>query len=219
MSVQALTCAFAIRGLGPSEKLVLLALANFANEEMRCWPSQERLADDTELSARTVWTALQSLETKGVLSRQARKRADGSRTTDVFTLHFALTITSEPTRNICEAESQDLRVPLAAVARLTTFEPSIEPSSEANASADPNQKAWGEMLGLLVGAGGMTVPAAKTFFGGLLKASGIEARELLGAIGEGYSNGTNDPKAWLSAAAKARANRRQTGPPKRVGWV
>jgi hypothetical protein len=137
VSVQALSCAFALRGLSSSEKLVLLALSNFANEQMQCWPSQERLALDTELSARTVWAALKSLEDKGLVSRVTRKRADGTRTTDVFTLHFALQVWAEPlanpansTRNPCEDQSQPVPQPVAMVATLTTFEPSTDPSSE-----------------------------------------------------------------------------------------
>lgn len=135
MSVQAISCAFALRGISSSEKLVLLALANYADENMRCWPSQETLARETELSERTVWGALKSLEEKRVLSREQRKRADGTRSTDVFTLHFYLTITSEPvakaaksTRKSCETNSQNLRDQPAAIATLTTFEPSREPS-------------------------------------------------------------------------------------------
>ena len=137
MSVQALSCAFAIRGISSSEKLVLLALANFANDKMECWPSQERLAADTELGERTVWTALRNLEAAGLLSREKRNRADGTRTTDRFTLHFALTVTSEPVANLakasrksCESQSQSLHEPVAAVATLTTFEPSLEEPSE-----------------------------------------------------------------------------------------
>lgn len=151
MSVQALSCAFAIRGLAPSEKLVLLALANFANEQMQCWPSQERLALDTELSCRTVWTSLKSLEAKALVSRASRKRSDGTRATDVFTLHFSLQVWSEPvansansTRKSCEIQSQILQEPVAAVATLTTFEPSVreEPLEEevALAPAPPDPR-------------------------------------------------------------------------------
>lgn len=150
MSVQALSCAFAIRGISASEKLVLLALANFANDKMQCWPSQDRLAADTELSARTVWGALKALEDKGVVERTVRTRQDGSRTTDIFTLRFASTVWAEPLaefasrgRKDCEGASQDLREGLAAVATLTTFEPSTKPSSEpveVAASATPAKR-------------------------------------------------------------------------------
>ncbi len=142
MSVQALSCAFAIRGIGSSEKLVLLALANFADDKMVCWPSQERLALDTELGERTVWSALRSLEARGLLSREKRNRPDGTRSSDRFTLHFALTIHSEPvanlakpTRKSCETQSQILHEPVAAVATLTTFEPSLEEPKEERADA------------------------------------------------------------------------------------
>lgn len=236
MSVQALSCAFAIRGISSSEKLVLLALANFANERMQCWPSQDRLAADTELSDRTVWAALKGLETKGVLSRVSRKRADGTRSTDVFTLHFALTVSSEPVadfansnRNSCEDQSQILQEPVAAVATLTTFEPSREPSirlvSDASASGgeppaqDPNKRAWDEALGVLVGQGAMTAPKARALFGKLLRDHQLEARDLLGALAEAFNSGTSDPQGFLTRAAQARGRRRQTGPPKRVGFV
>lgn len=145
MSVQALSCAFAIRGISSSEKLVLLALANYANDKMVCWPSQERLAADTELSDRTVWASLKALEVKRLLSRVSRKRSDGTRATDVFTLHFALTVTTEPlanpaktTRKVCEDQSQFLQEPVAVVATLTTFEPPLEePSVEPIEGARP----------------------------------------------------------------------------------
>lgn len=37
MSIQALTSALSIRGIAPSEKLILLALANYADEHLRCY--------------------------------------------------------------------------------------------------------------------------------------------------------------------------------------
>lgn len=142
MSVQALSCAFAMRGLSPSEKLVLLALANFANEDMRCWPSQERLAADTELSVRTVWGALKTLEEKGVVTRIQRKRADGTRATDVVTLNFSAwspppTNPAKPTRKSCETSPQSLRNQPEAVAGLTSFDPSVPDPSVVNHLSSP----------------------------------------------------------------------------------
>lgn len=149
MSVQALSCAFAIRGITSSEKLVLLALANFANEKMECWPSQERIAADTELSERTVWAALNKLEALGMLTRERRKRPDGTRSTDKFTLHFSPIVRSEPvanpakpTRKSCESQSQSLQEPVATVATLTTFEPSIEEPSVKEGRASRLPPEW-----------------------------------------------------------------------------
>lgn len=85
---------------------------------------------------------------------------------------------------------------------------------------NPDKEAWTDGPILLVAENGMTLPAAKAFFGGLLKQHGLQARDLLGPIGECKANGTKDPKSYLAAAAQARARRRaQAGPAKRVGFV
>ena len=137
MSVQALSAAFALRGVSPAEKLVLLALANYADERFQCWPSQERLAEDTELSARTVWGALKRLAEAGILSREQRKRQDGTRTTDVVTLHLSpLATAANATRNPCENHSQILHEPLAPIARPTTFEPSLNHAAADDCERD-----------------------------------------------------------------------------------
>jgi uncharacterized protein YdaU (DUF1376 family) len=98
--------------------------------------------------------------------------------------------------------------------------------SEAKASGDtppkinPDDEAWTEGVVVLVSQGSMTVPAARTFIGGLLKRHGIEARDLLGPIGECKANRTRDPQAYLAGAAQHRARKREpAGPAKRVGWV
>lgn len=130
MSVQAMTWAFGARGLTPSEKLVLLCLANYATKDLQAWPSQETIAEETELSPRTVWSALKSLEAKEVIHRKRRFRSDGTRTTDVFTINLAAPVfdqARETTRNPCDDHSQPLQEPLATVATLTSFEPPLEP--------------------------------------------------------------------------------------------
>lgn len=102
----------------------------------------------------------------------------------------------------------------------TVSPPNGEDTAGKPASRSPDEEAWAEGVAVLVTQGQMTVPSAKTFIGGLLKREGIEARDLLSAIGECKANFTQDPKSYLAAAAKARNRRRETsGPAKRVGWV
>lgn len=85
---------------------------------------------------------------------------------------------------------------------------------------NPDREAWTDGPIVLVAQGGMSLPAAKTFFGGLLKRYGIEPRDLLGAVGECKASGTKDPQGYLTGAAKQRAKRREpVGPPKRQGFV
>ena len=86
MSVQAISAAFAVQGVTPSEKLVLLALANYADAEARCWPSQARLARDTGLTDRQIRRVFVSLMAAGLMTKQERRRPDGYRASDVITL-------------------------------------------------------------------------------------------------------------------------------------
>jgi len=59
--------------LPPGEKLVLLALADQANDEgVQCWPSLARIAHRSGQGERTVRRALRSLENKGHLTSQPR---------------------------------------------------------------------------------------------------------------------------------------------------
>jgi hypothetical protein len=171
VSVQALSCAMAIRGVSASEKLVMLVLANFADEAMSCWPSHKRLADDTGLTQRTVLSVLRTLEDKRLLSRAERKRADGSRTSDKITLHFSGEVISPRGETISgggEITDTGVGKPTAGggeiISPLTTFEPSTEPSvklvSDANASGaaapdDPDTSAWRRAKILLMAQGGM----------------------------------------------------------------
>lgn len=56
----------------PTAKVVLLAIARYANGYGECWPSRERLAHDACVSVRSVVTAIQYLEDEGHLRVEPR---------------------------------------------------------------------------------------------------------------------------------------------------
>lgn len=58
--------------LPDSEKILLLALCDRADDDGRCWPSVKTLAAKCSKSERTVQTALRSLGEKGYLKREDR---------------------------------------------------------------------------------------------------------------------------------------------------
>lgn len=73
MSFRAVTWAFdQVRGIGANEKLVLVALAEFANDEDETWRAREEIAVRAECALRTVDTHLKNLEQRGLLTRSAR---------------------------------------------------------------------------------------------------------------------------------------------------
>lgn len=76
------------------------------------------------------------------------------------------------------------------------------------ALVDPNKGAWQMARSLLIERDEITPEAAGAFFGGLLKDHGLEARDMLGPLGEATANGTLNLRAYLTASAIAKAKRR-----------
>ena len=76
MSFQGLNWAFK-QDVKPSPaKFVLVALANYADENGHCYPSQKRLAEDACQSERSVRAHLASLEKQGLIRRSKRRRKE-----------------------------------------------------------------------------------------------------------------------------------------------
>jgi DNA-binding transcriptional ArsR family regulator len=87
MSIDAMSWAFK-QDLPPSEKLVLLSLADHHNGGTGlCIPSQASVAEQTSMSVRTVQRHMASLEERGLIRRVPRFRGEGrGRTSDAYIL-------------------------------------------------------------------------------------------------------------------------------------
>lgn len=68
-------------------KLVLLMLANYADENHRTWPSYKHLAELCECTERSVMRAVQSLQEEGALAIWPRYTQEGKQTSNLFILH------------------------------------------------------------------------------------------------------------------------------------
>lgn len=86
MSVEAMSWAFRQPVEPSAAKFILVALGNFADEAGYCFPSQQRLADDTSQSVRSVRLHLANLEREGWIRREKRRRQDGTNASDGFRL-------------------------------------------------------------------------------------------------------------------------------------
>jgi hypothetical protein len=62
--------AFQLKGLSPMEQLVLLRLAYYADLLEVCRPSVNRLIEETGIARSTIYEALNSLEGRGLVTRQ-----------------------------------------------------------------------------------------------------------------------------------------------------
>lgn len=129
MSIQAVAWAIDQKTGSSAGKVVLICLANYADEDGKCWPSQATIAAETELSERSVREWLQKLEEAGFVSREPRRRDDGYRASDLIRLAFKI----QPAKSAGKVNSHRQIAPFlpAPVAAPTTFEPPVEPSAAA----------------------------------------------------------------------------------------
>jgi DNA-binding transcriptional ArsR family regulator len=126
MSAAHVAWAFAQKGLPPTRKFVLVALADRCNKDtLRCDPSIKRLCDDTGLAQRSVFRALEDLEAEGLIARVNRKRDNGSLTSSEY--RFPHVTLSAPS---CQPDS----TPPDTVA---PPEPEVEPEVEQDLAAAP----------------------------------------------------------------------------------
>jgi len=88
MSMKAVVWALHQNGLSPSQKIVLLMLADRHNPDLGCFPSIRRLANDCNMSRSGVFTHLKVLEQKGMILRIGRTRENGEQTSNEYTLLF-----------------------------------------------------------------------------------------------------------------------------------
>lgn len=128
MSVEAIAWASKQRTGSPGAKLVLIALANYANDLGQCWPSQATLAMWTEQSDRTIRTHLATLESMGLITRQARG-AGGSFTTDLITLNMAQRQIL-PTEKISDGKKQ--QIPAEKFSGKPLYEPSTKSTKKGS---------------------------------------------------------------------------------------
>lgn len=77
MSVHVSSRAWKTQGLSFAEKLVLLKLADMANDEGVCWPSNATIGRECGLDARSVRRITARLEARGLLTRKAQYRKGG----------------------------------------------------------------------------------------------------------------------------------------------
>jgi Helix-turn-helix domain len=113
-------------------KLLLLALASYADKNGLCWPSQETLARDTEQSVDTVQRQLDVLEKLKHIQRERMPKHRGQWQGHLYKLPLQ---TDPAPKGQNAARSPDLRPGQAAISVLTRpqslrLKPSIEPPYE-----------------------------------------------------------------------------------------
>jgi hypothetical protein len=87
MSIRYMTLAFHARVGNPLTKLILVKLADHADDDGTCWPSIRRIAHDAECDERTVRRHIRNLEAAGFLVVE-RRTHDGVNLPSLYRLTF-----------------------------------------------------------------------------------------------------------------------------------
>ena len=85
MSFSAIAHCIKIENIKPTTKLVLLVLANYANENFETYPSKRHIAKMCNCDERTILRSLQELQEKRIIKRKERFE-DGRQTSNLYTL-------------------------------------------------------------------------------------------------------------------------------------
>jgi len=99
MSISALNWAFGMRGVSVSQKVVLISLANFSDENGYSFPSIKTIAEISCMSTASVRRALSDLCSDGILRVEHRFRADGSQTSSGYFLELTPPVTGDTPYN------------------------------------------------------------------------------------------------------------------------
>lgn len=119
--------------LSPAPKLLLMALADIGDDHGACYPSHKWLAHKCCMSDRTVRRLLELLEAQHLLRVDARYGVDGRRSSN----HYRLALHGNPpdklTRGVVTGDHGPripVTPPLDSSVRVTTIDPSVEPSKK-----------------------------------------------------------------------------------------
>ena len=88
-----MTWAWDLEELDPLPKMVLLALADQANDQGYCWPSQATLAARCSMGERTVRRHLKALQELGLITSEVRSSTSGRRS-NVYMVHVGVSLES-----------------------------------------------------------------------------------------------------------------------------
>jgi len=106
MSVKQITRVFADTTITSNEKLVMLALADYAGDEGVAFPLVSTLEKKCSLPKRTILNNIKKLQEKGVLLRKLRARKSGGRSSSKYLLYPLenWTVLDEETRQYFSSE-------------------------------------------------------------------------------------------------------------------
>ena len=217
MSHKATNWAILQRGLMPATKLVLWYLCDRHNPDYGCFPSQDQLAADAEISRASLNVHLEKLETAGLIRRQRRVDED---TRKQRSTRYILGFEDDFGREPCpESGHGNGRKPCpdfakSRVQNLDTNlvrEPVTTTARDASASGDPEAACLAACGEGLSASSRTTITATQSIIEGWLAAGFDFGADILPTVAERTRRKRTDPiRTWdyfTPAIAKRHAHR------------
>ena len=228
MSYKATNWAIQQRGLSPVTKLVLWYLCDRHNPDFGCFPSQDQLAADAEISRASLNVHLEKLETAGLIRRQRRHTDDTHRRKSTrYVLGFEDDFGREPCPESGHGKPQKPCPDFGKshVQNLDTNlvrEPVTTTAHDAGASGDAEAACLAACGEGLTPAARVAITATRPVIDGWLAAGYDLAADILPTLAERTKRKRADPiRTWgyfTTAIAKRHAQRAaQTAKPKSAG--
>ena len=145
MSWQATAWALQQETGSAATKLTLLGLANYADQHGICWPTQERLASETEQSVDTVQRRIKKLVALGLVRVERRQGTRGQWSGRIYYLNMSVAEMTKPQKAVrpkqegrapqptspCRTENGDhAALGPTTMPQALRYKPSIEPILE-----------------------------------------------------------------------------------------
>jgi len=201
------------RGLSPTEKCVLIGLADFHTENGGCFPSLKRVAELVNVSIDTVHRTIDKLIEKGLVRKHSRQKEDGGKNSNLYDLLFTdikapyPQNADTPTRKM-RHEQQDLEqdttpTELEVDPLISIFDTPEEPPVD-------NPKAfWDQAVGMLTSLN-VSKSTVNSFIGRCLKMTGQDQEKVMDAIQAAVDNEPTDAIPYIVAILGGKKNTAKT---------
>jgi hypothetical protein len=141
--------------LKPVSKLVLMALADAADDKGVCWPSISTVAAKCNISTRTVRRSIQLLVARGLVVVEQRYRTDGSFSSNLYRLQLqgGDKMSPAPVSHDSTSGPRSQCPPDASVIPITTNRtvnqsPPLQETADSAAASKPTECGGGDLSGL-----------------------------------------------------------------------
>jgi hypothetical protein len=128
MSIEAMRWAWKQDCTSAAEKLVLMALADNADNEGYCWPGNANTGERCQISAGSVRRHLNNLDAAGLIVKvKRRRRKDGTLSVWIYQLQLERTTSDHSLPVVIDAQKND-HICTEKDAQMSAQEPSVEAS-------------------------------------------------------------------------------------------